>query len=489
VVGFFRRHWRLVFGTAFAFGLVTAVAVVLFVPRSWQASATLVIVPPKFASELAPGTLTVQGYQQLLASDAVLAEAKRRLVEAGRVEPDLVLRIGRNVETRIFVARRAEELELAPMVEAIARGRTPEQAAAIANTWAEVFLDRTNELMAGTTSSTVAFIEAEYPEARAALAQLERDKVEEANRLQTSLDEAAARWSHRITGFDNETAGQIAGFRAETRALIEAYQGEKALGLRRARIDSLRTTYSELQQEQARVSSRLQLRRLELAAARQQLTATPQFITLQKAITDEALWQRAGGSTSEPDWKALKERMLLTQEANPVFTALAARVSELEVEVVSLEPRADELSHQLEEIAAQLKSLDLELRADEAGLELLERQREAALAVLTATRANERAGLERLEAQEITALERGRGARLAQLDRDIDQQRRLFEDLAGSYNQAQLAKSQRNIESVRLGAAAQPPSLPERRGAALSGILAALVGGILAIGRGLTKEL
>ena len=47
---------------ALAAGLVTALVVLVFVPRSYEASATLVVVPPKFSSELRPATLTVQGY-------------------------------------------------------------------------------------------------------------------------------------------------------------------------------------------------------------------------------------------------------------------------------------------------------------------------------------------------------------------------------------------------------------------------------------------
>ena len=83
IVAFFQRHWRLIFGTAFAAGLLTALVVILFVPRKYEAAATLIIVPPKFASDLKPSTLTVQGYQQLLESDAVIAEARQRLIAGG----------------------------------------------------------------------------------------------------------------------------------------------------------------------------------------------------------------------------------------------------------------------------------------------------------------------------------------------------------------------------------------------------------------------
>ena len=177
VVAFVRRHLLLICGLPLAAGVVTGVAMLLAVPRSYEASATLVVVPPKFSSDLKPSTLTVQGYQKLLESDAAIAEAKRRLVEKGVLKADDPLRLNRELESRIFVSRRADELSLAPMLQAVARGASPAKAAAIANTWAEVFLERTKSLIAGSTSSTVQFIDEPYPRVRAELANLEDERV------------------------------------------------------------------------------------------------------------------------------------------------------------------------------------------------------------------------------------------------------------------------------------------------------------------------
>src|SRR3972149_12294317 len=87
IVQFFRRNAALIFGTAFAVGLLTAAFLLLAVGKTYEASATLVIVPPRFSSELKPATLTVQSYQEILQSDAVIVEAKKRLVERGLFAP------------------------------------------------------------------------------------------------------------------------------------------------------------------------------------------------------------------------------------------------------------------------------------------------------------------------------------------------------------------------------------------------------------------
>ena len=65
-VRFGRQHWRFISMCGLLAGLTTAVVIVLFVPRLYEATATLVIMSPNVSSELKPATLTVQGYQKLL---------------------------------------------------------------------------------------------------------------------------------------------------------------------------------------------------------------------------------------------------------------------------------------------------------------------------------------------------------------------------------------------------------------------------------------
>ena len=81
LVRFFLRHWRLIAGMALAAGVTAAFYMAVSATHTYEASATLVIVSPSFSSGLKPPTLTVQGYQKLLESDAVLAEAKKRLLQ------------------------------------------------------------------------------------------------------------------------------------------------------------------------------------------------------------------------------------------------------------------------------------------------------------------------------------------------------------------------------------------------------------------------
>lgn len=489
IVHFFRRNVVLILGTAFAVGLVTAVFLLLTVGKTYEASATLIIVPPRFSSELKPQTLTVQSYQKILESDAVIAEAKKRLVERRVLATDKQLRLGRELESRIFVSRRAEETTLAPMLQAVARGQTGEHAAAIANTWAEVFLERTRELVAGTTSSTVQFIDQQYPQIRDSLAKLEDTRVVEANTLQKKFNEAATRWGDRITTFKGETGSLIATLRAETRRLVEEFTSQHNMDSRKAQLAALRKAYGELQEEQARVTSLLQLKQLQLEAARKQLAETPPLLTLQKAITDDALWRSVADSKNgNADWKALQQRSLANQEVNPVYTSLSGRAAEIEIDVNALVPRAAALTTDLDRINSEMKALDSRVRMDEADLERLTRQREAGLQKLSDERENKLTQLTRSRDEELDGIKREMDTRLGQIDRNVNQQRDLFSQLAKNYNQGLLAKGEQGIEDVRLGAPAVAPEQAQPQGRATKSLLAVILGGMLGIGAALVRE-
>ena len=489
VVHFFRRNIKLIVGTAVAAGLVTGAFLLLTVGRTYEASATLIIVPPRFSSDLKPQTLTVKSYQTILESDAVIAEARKRLVARGVLPGDMPLRIDKELETRIFVSRRAEEINLAPMLQVVARGKTGEQAAAIANTWAEVFLERTRELVAGTTSSTVKFIDEQYPQIRDSLAKLEDARVIEANTLQKQFNEAATRWGDRITTFKGETSSLVSSFRAETRRLVEEFTSQRNIDSRKAQLAALRRAYGELQEEQARVASLLQLKQLQLDAARKQLAETPALLTLQKAMTDDALWRSLGDSKSSTvDWKALQQRSLATQQINPVHTDLSGKVAEIEMDVNAMVPRAAAMATDLERINSEMRALENRVRTDDAELEKVTREREAGLQRLGQDRDNKLEELTRNRDEELDGIKREMDTRLGQFDRNINQQRDLFDQLAKNYNQALLAKGEQGIEDMRLGAPAVPPAQAQPRGRAMKSVFATILGGMLGWGFALLRE-
>ncbi len=484
---FLNRHKWLIVGSGVAAGVLTLAFLLLLVPQTYKASATVVVVPSKFSSELKPQTLTIQGYQNLLESDAAVAETKRKLVEAGDIDSSTDLRVGRNLQTRIFVSRRSEETELAPMIQIDAEFQSPTVAAKVANTWAEVFLERTHTLMSGTTSATVEFIDQQYPQAKQELESLEQQRVETEGAFQKRRNDVETSWDVKIGQVRSENSEDVAAYQAETRRLSEAFSGEHTLDTRTAQVNALRNAYRDLQDEQARVESALDQKKLELEAARKQLEVTPQFITLHKAITDDALWEAVAASPKKEnaDLDELRGKTLTTQEMNPVFTDLSSKAANIEMDLNALVPRAKQLSTRLVAMAQELQHLDTALRTDNAAYEKLQREREAGLENLQNEGNLQVSILERRKQQELDGIDRERASRVDQLTRSIDQQQQLFAQLAQNYNEATLAKADQNVEDVRLAADAVPPDHAEGRRLVMKTVLAAglglLVGLMLAL--------
>ena len=258
------------------------------------------------------------------------------------------------------------------MIQIDAEFGSPTVAAKVANTWARVFLERTHELMSGTTSAAVQLIDQQYPEAKQELEKLEQQRVETENSFQRKHNDAETKWDLKIGEQKKENSENVAAYQAETRRLREEFSGEHTLDTRTAQINALRNAYHDLQDEQARVESALDQKKLQLEAARKQLDATPQFITLHKAITDDALWEAEVSSIkNRADLDKLRDKALSTQEVNPVYTDLSSKVASIEMDLNALVPRASQRSTRLAAMAKELQDLDTALRTDNASYEKL----------------------------------------------------------------------------------------------------------------------
>lgn len=494
LLSFITKTWKAMAAGGIVAGLVAGI-VLLILPRDYEAAATLVVVPPTFTSELKQTTLTVQGYQRLLESDEVLSLSKRRLEAEGSLEVDETLELGEDIMTRIFVSRKSEETELAPIVQAVAVWDDPETAAAIANSWAEIFVVKTQELMSGSTSVTVEFIEAEYGTRRLELQGLENDLVDVGDRYQVLHDSAEDRWERKTADLIAETEGLKAAHASETKRLIDAFRTERNLDTRRAELEAVRTAFGDLNDEQARVTSELQRMELRLAAASSQLESTPKVIELRKAVSDDVLWE----TVMAPDENGEKQRSsaqaeledfgLLTQEINPVFIELAQRGSELELEVNALKPRREQLKKELESISAELKAFDSAIAVDDGELEKLREHRRAEFNSLIEQRRAELAIMRRAAQRELDEIDREGTIRVRQSQRDVDHGRGLYGQLASNYNQALLARGQLDVEDVRIGSKAVAPQEPLPRYGALKLLLAAILGSLAVGAQRLIREL
>lgn len=467
IVVFLRRNAVLIGGMALATAVVTTALVLLLVPPRYRASATLVVVPPTFSSNLKPPTPTIQAYQKLLESDAVVSEVAHELTTKGVLDKAEPLRLGAELETRIFVSRDADKTALSPMLELSARSRDPEHAAAIVNTWADVFLARNRKFMQGMISPTIQLIEEQYTGTRKDLEGLEKERAATADRFQEQEDRLANDWDEKMAAYRSKIESRVVAFQAETRKSFEA------LAVASGREPSGQTIAVE---SGAGSESETELALSRLVVVRLQLAQTPQILNLEKSISDDALWQALVLTQTTQEGTAVSDRLqpllastIVSQEVNPLYTELSSQAAHLEM---SLQGRQDSSAPRDLDLVRSLESLQ---RERSSGLRGLFDERDVHLAIL-----------DRSRRRDLEALGRERDTTLTELNRDLNQKRALLQVLSDNYNQAVLQKAQQNIEDIRLGTAAVPPRRPEPRRlwlkAALAAFLGALLGLIVALG-------
>ena len=449
ILYFFRRQWLTIGGTAAAAGLITSVFL-LTRPPVYVASATLVVVPLAFKSELSASALPVQGYQRLLESDAVVAGTASRLRAGGALDDDGDLRLGPNLETRIFVSRRAEETTLAPVIEAVGYADTPEHAALMVNTWVDVFLDQISLLFNDGLSPTLDLIESQYQKERHQLQTLEDRLIQVTDEQEQRINSAMRTWDRRIGEANNETKDLLASYNTDTRRLMVEAAGAEGLEV--------------LHADGGGGDDALARQLSQILSLRTELAQTARLNVLERAITDDSLWQvMISRPVGTGDLEPALNQTLRDEQVNPVYDELTLRLSALEMDRPSLS-------------AAERQKF----QAFTAALEAVQSERNTGLLKLISDRTLAIENMERQRALEVEALRRERDLVTNRLRRDISSQSDLYRKLAANYNEVTLAKAEQSGLDVRMGAPAVAPRRQERQ-IALKGLVAAVLGGIFGL--------
>ena len=245
VVRFLRDSWRWAVGGSVIVGGLAAVWA-LSQPRIWESTANLLISPPPFSGELKQLSLNLPSYQRLLESPAVLDETRLRLLEQGVLKTGQYLKIGDNLETKVFMSKKGDDVALVPIIDCRGRGENAAQANAITALWIKVFLERTKVIIGLNTSSSVTLIETQFDNNKKKLEKIELD-----NRLATSLAqlkqaEVTQRWNEIINVFTSETNQKLATFQNETEKLLTDLRISSDIPGLDARIAALSRALSDL---------------------------------------------------------------------------------------------------------------------------------------------------------------------------------------------------------------------------------------------------
>ena len=459
---FLNRHHRWILVSAIVAGIATYLWTALLTPAIYEASATLVLMPPRLTSQLKPQLMSIQGFQRLLESDAVIDQTRRNLLEAGILQKtDKELELGENLMSRIYVSRRSEETSIAPVIELVARNSTPEKVASIANTWATIFLEQSHELLTGSTSANIALVETQFESNSDELRKLDQERLHLQEMYQDQLLRKQLDWSRKIhseeTKWDRtilelrqDTENQLAGFQLATRREMENFASSHGLT-----VSETDTPNGSETQHRAEVSQALEAQLLKLMTLRIQIAQTRQYLTLEKAVSNDVLWQATvlsqGGIL---DFQPLTNPTLITQEINPEYADLAKRLSEAQL---ALESFDDEDLRKARNIASGMEKVQ---RDRSAGFSNLVEQRAQSLREAQNQKSRDLEDLRMQRKQELAALDSQQTTGLADINRRLTYASQLFDELAERSKQAELARGQEDLADVRLGASAIQPLHP-----------------------------
>jgi tyrosine-protein kinase Etk/Wzc len=134
------KYRILIIGSMVFCGII-AFSVSFFVPKTYEAISTLLIMPSKFQTDVQPIAFSAPTYQGLLESREMVKE----IIDQLQLKKITVEEIQKNISTKIIMESQPKAL-FTPVINLVVKSSNPETAAAIANKWAEVFVARTEHL-------------------------------------------------------------------------------------------------------------------------------------------------------------------------------------------------------------------------------------------------------------------------------------------------------------------------------------------------------
>ena len=153
-----RWRWRIVLSVLVC--SLVAGGVSFLLPKIYQGTLLLLIVPPKFQTELKPATLSVETYQRLAQSAEIQQKLVNKLKQEGGLKEDQGIKDLGELSTGLIKSPRREEA--APLVELIVETKGAQKAARAANLWGEIFVEHYRELMMRETTALRDYILEQY---------------------------------------------------------------------------------------------------------------------------------------------------------------------------------------------------------------------------------------------------------------------------------------------------------------------------------------
>jgi capsular polysaccharide biosynthesis protein len=445
----------------------------------YEAKATLILQPPQFSTDLKPPPLSVATLKAILESDFITSQLVGQLIKEDVIEVDAsVDKIKGMLEIVIYPDREQNQSYL-PLIDLVVRSDSPEEPAAVANAWAEIFLFETTELTRRSQEGTLEFITTQFPLIKNSLMSLESQLQEMHNQYDLEFIKTERSWNLRIADAGSEINGLLRDHEEKTEHLRLEFLSRWKPDLMKGELKINEFQLAESEQELFGAGLAIQTQKDTLTHIKKEIQSQPQYLVLSKAMTDEALWNKIGDVNSGLP-EELNEKKLRSELLNPIYQELLSRLTTTQINYELLAPKREYLINAIERsrkmidernslIAQTDYELFVLLKDRELGLKSLQLEGEAQLEIM-----------KREFEINVARLEREKGLLIDQLEREILSVRVTYQNLAGRYETAKLAKA--DVESdVKVGALAVKPNLPMAKNTRFNVLTGLGVGFILSV--------
>ncbi|MFH1609923.1 MAG: Wzz/FepE/Etk N-terminal domain-containing protein [Candidatus Bipolaricaulota bacterium] len=390
-----RQKWVVI--ATFAAAVITALAISYAMPKQYQAETSLLISPPLAQDVGGQVTGTVyspETYKRLALAGDLLQETLHHVYPDGQGPTVTALRQRMTLEVEQTTAKDFPG-RFPLLLRLTIRGSNPDELPRLAEAWAAAFVRHNTELFLSRTAQSYEYVSR-------SLTEVERELL-------------AREEERRI--FQQENPEEVLS--AEAQALRAQYEGAAA---------ALATQERELAHGEAR-----------LVSLQKALADEPQHFTLERSLSNDALWNFLGTRPTPQQLAAAADVTLHEQVVNDAYVTLRREVATLQANVEALR---------------------------------------AAVAYLRAEVANTRGAFEERQAHLI-----GVQTHNAQLDRAIAAVQAAYTSLAGKLQEARIARTE-TPNPIRVVEAPLRPTVPigpnKSMNVAVAGVLGLFVGVLLA---------
>ena len=445
------RWWIL--ALAFVIAVVGTFAILSLKPPSFQSVSAVVLAPPPIReskselSELMPKNLKIQDYQIVLNSEPVLYKLMERLKDSGdfdKLPPMEDFQDALNADVRV-IKKTSNQLEYSSVILLKAKSSSPKKASQIANTWAEVAIETSENHYKYGISGMKEFLDAEIMNVAEDYESKIKDSADQLEILLQNLNKSK-----------KQKIEELNVLRDEKEKKISELQKKLNLDYMRDELSNYREIVSENRKQLEDVIIQKEAQQQEVAALEKERKQTPQKIVLNKGLTDTAMAMMSSqkGEISED----LKNKTIVAEEKNEVYYMISEQLSEARALLENLRTQEKTLQKKIAEFEKKYKNLYSEIQDAEYDLNELKRRLNAEEEILQ-EELNEKVEKSRMLGQWTSK----------KLGEEIEGQRKILNSMIQKYISSQLAEAG-TTPDLKVLSRATPPNQALPRGRAVKSL-------------------